>query len=164
MNYEHFCRIYDGLVEYYKQTPNEFIKAAYFSKLRNAGFDDTGLAKAAMDCLERDAFFPTIDRLVELALGDRIAEQAEADWKWAYYLISGGEEIHGLSEVGQRALKSLGKPRDLGMQSEDFVKNQIKAKFLKAYHQLSLRHGLGQESDLPALQDKIFRRLPNARP
>lgn len=143
LNQDTFSQAYDALIVAFNRERNDFIKGAYFKGAIQAKFDNRTWELACEAAIHQDKFFPTLDRLVELALGDRLQDQAQEDWRWAYYLISGGEAMHGLSDVGRMALESLGKPRDIGQQSDDYVKSTIRDKFFKAYRSYALRNGLG---------------------
>jgi hypothetical protein len=155
LSQEIFSKFFDGLVTKFKATPNAVIKAAYQGGAINAHFTDDDWIRAVNLCIQRDSFFPTIDRLVELALGDRLQDQAQEDWRWAYYVISGGDIVTALKKItvsGRMALESLGRPQDLGQQSEDYVKTTIRDKFFRAYHTYALRNGLGTSQQSIAIE------------
>lgn len=146
-----FSQFYDGLVSKFGSTSNPVVKAAYEDGAIRANFTDADWIGAVGLCIQQDAFFPTIDRLVELALGDRLQDQAQEDWRLAYYVIAGGDLTSTLKRIsvpGRMALESLGRPQDLGQQSEDYVKNQIRDKFFKAYRTYALRQGLASAAQI----------------
>jgi hypothetical protein len=170
LSQEIFSKFFDGLVTKFKATPNAVIKAAYESGAIAAHFTDEDWIKAVNACIQRDAFFPTLDRLVELALGDRLQDQAQEDWRWAYYVLSGGDIVTALQRIsapGRLAMESLGRPQDLGQQSEDYVKTTIRDKFFRAYHTYALRSGLGDSQSGIAIegtpQQQGLRRLFDAQ-
>jgi hypothetical protein len=166
---EIFSMFFDGLVTKFKATPNAVIKAAYYSGAIAAHFADDDWIKAVNACIQQDFFFPTLDRLVELALGDRLQDQAQEDWRLAYYVISGGDIVQTLKKItvpGRMALESLGRPQDLGQQPEDYVKSTVRDKFFRAYRTYALRNGLAALDSNIAIesdpQRKGLRRLFDA--
>lgn len=146
LNQSIFSESFDALVAAFNREANDFIKGAYFKGAITASFDDKTWDAACEAAIQQDKFFPTLDRLVELALGDRLVDQVQEDWRWAYYVLSGGDIVTAfayLTAPGRLALESLGRPQDLGQQSEDYVKTAIRDKFFRAYRTYALRNGLG---------------------
>lgn len=137
-----FSVAFDAMVVSFKQEANDFIKGAYYKGALESGFDDRTWEIACEGAIKQDKFFPKMDRLVELALGDRLHDLAKEDWRWAYYLMSGGEAWHGLSDVGRMALESLGRLQDLGMLDDEYNKSVTKEKFFRAHRAYALKQGL----------------------
>lgn len=141
-----FSIAYDGMASKFKQPENDFVKMAYYQGAIEAKFDDANWKLACEKAARSEKFLPTLDRLIELALGDRLLDQVQEDWRWAYYVLSGGDIVTALQRLtapGRLAMESLGRPQDLGQQPEDYVKTTIRDKFFRAYRTYALRNGLG---------------------